>query len=34
MKQQDTSPMQEQLERNPTPMDPPERNPAEVRLTL
>ena len=32
MKQQHTSPMQEQLERNPTPMDPLERNPAEIKV--
>ena len=32
MKQQHTSPMQEQPERNPTPMDPPERNPAEINV--
>ena len=31
-KQQHTSPTQEQLERNPTPMDPPERNPAEIEV--
>ena len=24
--------MQEQLEHNPTPMDPPERNPAEIEV--
>ena len=32
MKQQHTSHEQEQLERNPTPMDPPERNPAEIEV--
>ena len=32
MKQQHTSPTQEQLERNPTPMDPPEHNPAEIEV--
>ena len=31
-KQQHTSPKQEQPERNPTPMDPPERNPAEIEV--
>ena len=31
-KQQDTNPKQEQPEHNPTPMDPPERNPAEVEV--
>ena len=31
-KQQHTSPMQEQPERNPTPMDPLERNPAEIEV--
>ena len=31
-KQQSTSPPQEQLERNPTPMDPAERNPAEIEV--
>ena len=31
-KQHHTSPMQEQLECNPTPMDPPERNPAEIKV--
>ena len=31
-KQQHTSHEQEQLERNPTPMDPPERNPAEIEV--
>ena len=33
-KQQHTSPMQEQLECNPTLMDPPECNPAEIELTM
>ena len=33
-KQQHTSPMQEQPECNPTPMDPPEHNPAEIELTM
>ena len=32
MKQQHTSSMQEQPERNPTPMDPPECNPAEIEV--
>ena len=32
MKQQHTSPMQEQLERNPTLMDPLECNPAEIEV--
>ena len=32
MKQQPTSDKQGQLERNPTPMDPPERNPAEIEV--
>ena len=32
MKQQHTSLMQEQLEHNPTPMDPPEHNPAEIEV--
>ena len=32
MKQQSTSDKQEQLERNPTQMDPPERNPAEIEV--
>ena len=32
MKQQHTSPMQEQPEQNPTPMDPPECNPAEIEV--
>ena len=32
MKQQHTSPKQEQAEHNPTPMDPPERNPAEIEV--
>ena len=32
MKQQHTSPMQEQPECNPTPMDPPEHNPAEIEV--
>ena len=32
MKQQHTSPTQGQLERNPTPMDPPECNPAEIEV--
>ena len=32
MKQHNTSPKQEQPERNPTPMDPPERNPAEIEV--
>ena len=31
-KQQSTSNEQEQLECNPTPMDPPERNPAEIEV--
>ena len=31
-KQQHTSPKQEQLECNPTPMDPPECNPAEIEV--
>ena len=31
-KQQHTSDKQEPLERNPTPMDPPERNPAEIEV--
>ena len=31
-KQQHTSSMQEQSERNPTPMDPPEHNPAEIEV--
>ena len=31
-KQQPTSDKQGQLERNPTPMDPPERNPAEIEV--
>ena len=31
-KQQHTSHKQEQLERNPTPMDPLERNPAEIEV--
>ena len=31
-KQQHTSPKQEQPERNPTPTDPPERNPAEIEV--
>ena len=31
-KQQNTSPKQEQLECNPTPMDPPECNPAEIEV--
>ena len=31
-KQQHTSPMQEQPERNPTPMDPPEHNPTEIKV--
>ena len=31
-KQQHTSPTQEQPERNPTPMDPPEHNPAEIEV--
>ena len=31
-KQQHTSPKQEQPERNPTPMDPPECNPAEIEV--
>ena len=32
MKQQHTSPKQEQPERNPTPMDPLEHNPAEIEV--
>ena len=32
MKQQHTSPKQEQPERNPTSMDPPECNPAEIEV--
>ena len=32
MKQQHTSPMQEQPERNPTPMDPLEHNPTEIEV--
>ena len=32
MKQQHISHKQEQLERNPTPMDPPECNPAEIEV--
>ena len=32
MKQQYTSDKQEQLEHNPTPMDPPERNPTEIEV--
>ena len=32
MKQQHTSLMQEQPKHNPTPMDPPERNPAEIEV--
>ena len=32
MKQQHTSPMQEQPERDLTPMDPPECNPAEIEV--
>ena len=32
MKQQHTSPTQEQLERNPTPMYSPECNPAEIEV--
>ena len=32
MKQQHTSPMQEQLEHNPTPMDPLKCNPAEIEV--
>ena len=32
MKQQHTSPTQEQPERNPTPMDPPEHNPTEIEV--
>ena len=32
MKQQHTSHKQEQLEHNPTPMDPPEHNPAEIEV--
>ena len=32
MKQQHTSPKQEQPERNPTLMDPPECNPAEIEV--
>ena len=32
MKQQHTSPMQEQPECNPTPMDPPECNPTEIEV--
>ena len=32
MKQQHTSDKQEQLECNPRPMDPPERNPAEIEV--
>ena len=32
MKQQHTSPKQEQPECNPTQMDPPERNPAEIEV--
>ena len=32
MKQQHTSPTQEQPECNPTPMDPPEHNPAEIEV--
>ena len=32
MKQQPTSDKQGQPERNPTPMDPPERNPAEIEV--
>ena len=32
MKQQHTSPKQEQPECNPTPMDPPEHNPAEIEV--
>ena len=32
MKQHHTSPMQEQPEHNPTPMDPPECNPAEIEV--
>ena len=32
MKQQHTSPTQEQLECNPTPMDPLEHNPAEIEV--
>ena len=32
MKQQHTSPKQEQPECNPTPMDPPERNPAKIEV--
>ena len=32
MKQQHTSPKQEQPECNPTPVDPPERNPAEIEV--
>ena len=31
-KQQHTSPMQEQPECNPTPMDPPEHNPTEIEV--
>ena len=32
MKQQSTPNEQEQLDRNPTPMDPPEHNPAEIEV--
>ena len=32
MKQQHTSPTQEQPECNPTPMDPPEQYPAEIKV--
>ena len=32
MKQQYTSPMKEQPEHNPTPMDPPEHNPTEIEV--
>ena len=32
MKQQHTSPTQEQPKHNPTPMDPPVRNPAEIEV--
>ena len=32
MKQQHTSPMQEQPEHNPTPMNPPECNPAKIKV--
>ena len=32
MKQRHTSPTQEQPESNPTPMDPPECNPAEIKV--